>query len=125
MEDDDTVKFVGLKMTVDTLVSDCEMVLESDDNNYRLYFKRLGSGFVATAFEFCSCVNPKDIWGCKDLRVRELFTVTAAFDGVRHFGVNRSAGDMAGYIHYPNMGALAEMFIKVQELERIYCEGKL
>lgn len=102
----------------------CEMVHECNMTNYRLYVYREpeNNAFYALAVEFASCATESgSAWDCPELTVEPLFSVTAYFDGVRHLEFNREAGDMAGYIYYPNMQGLIEMFQKVREIELEIC----
>lgn len=100
----------------------CEMVLECNKTNYRLYVDRENENrFYAIALEFNSCSAGGDVWSCENLRVDPLFNVTAYFDGVRHLEFNREVGDMAGYIYYPNIEGLAKMLAKVREIELEVC----
>lgn len=113
--------FSELKLN-DKPLCDCEMVLECNQTNYRLYIDKYPDEhvFYALAVEFVSCVSD-DKWNCPQLAVEPLFNVTAYSDGVRHLEFNREAGDMAGYIYYPNMQGLIEMFAKVREIELEIC----
>jgi len=91
--------------------------------SYRLYVdtnKELNS-FNAMAIEFVSCSTTSPaIWDCPELRVDQLFRVTAYHDGVRHLEFNRES-DMPGYIYYPNMQDLISLFEKIREIELNIC----
>lgn len=103
-------------------IDKCEMVLECNSGNYRLYIDRINNGFYAMALEFVSCnADSIDIWSNDELEVRQLFNLTAYFDGVRHLEFNRKAGDMAGYMNYPDMDGLVELFKRVREIELELC----
>jgi hypothetical protein len=105
-------------------LTECEMVLECDDAMYRLYLTRFTDcgGFSAMAVEFCSCnADHDDHWAVSDLRVNELFTVTAYHDGIRHLEFNRNEKDMEGYLYYTNMDGLIELLSKVREIEKELC----
>jgi len=102
-------------------LKDCEIAIECNGNNYRLYVERGDNKFYAMAVEFVSC-SDSDIWNCELLRVEQLFEVTAYFDGVRHLEFNRYAGNMAGYIYYPDMDGLILLLQKVRELEAELCD---
>ena len=102
-------------------LQDCEMALECK-GNYRLYVDRFNGGFYAVAVEFHSCVGGNEnIWDSDDLKVCQLFNVTAYFDGVRHLEFNREDKELAGYIYYPNMDGLISMLQKVREIEIEMC----
>lgn len=118
---EDGTLFSEIKLNKKPL-NECELVLECNETNYRLYVDRDVSKhlFYALAVEFHSCVG-EDTWNCPQLTVDPLFNVTAYFDGVRHLEFNREAGDMAGYIYYPNIQGLVEMLQKVREVELECC----
>lgn len=98
------------------LLKECEVAAQT--NTYRLYVDRFENGFYAMAVEWVSSnAGFDDKWSCPGCEVDQLFNVTAYSDGVRHLEFNREAGDMAGYIYYPEMKGLIEMFSKVRELE--------
>jgi|JI9StandDraft_1071089.scaffolds.fasta_scaffold895158_1 hypothetical protein len=101
-------------------LSECELVYECNHRHYRLYVSRGDNCFYALAVEFHSCEADGDIWECPALEVDPLFNVTAYFDGVRHLEFNRES-DMAGYIYYPNMQGIVELFTKIRELELEIC----
>lgn len=103
------------------LLKDCELTLECNKGNYRLYVVKEDGVFYAMAVEFVSSGMGDDFWSCPDLMVSQLFEVTAYFDGVRHLEFNRGAGDLAGYIYYPNMPGLIELLQKVREIELEIC----
>lgn len=104
-----------------TPLSECELMHKTV--SYRLYVdtnKELNS-FNAMAIEFVSCSTTSPaIWDCPELRVDQLFRVTAYHDGVRHLEFNRES-DMPGYIYYPNMQDLISLFEKVREIELKIC----
>ena len=105
-------------------LTECEMALECNHGDYRLYIDRIkdGKGFYSIAVEFVSCdADAADIWLSNDLRVEPLFNSTAYYDGVRHLEFNREAGDMAGYIYYPNVQGLIDMLTKLREIEVEIC----
>ncbi len=103
---------------------DCEMVLECNNRHYRLYVVKdvEEEVFYSLAVEFLSCESVHDIWDCPELRVEPLFNTTAYFDGVRHLEFNRESEDMAGYIYYPDMQGLIDMFEKLREIEVEVCQ---
>ena len=117
----DGTPFKNLKLNGKPL-NECELALECNGTHYRLYIDRGEEGhvFYALAVEFVSSVS-EDTWTCPHLTVEPLFNVTAYFDGVRHLEFNREAGDMAGYIYYPNMQGLIELMQKVREVELEVC----
>lgn len=101
---------------------ECEIALECNDGLYRLYVNRFDGGFYAMAVEFVSSVaDNDDMWDCDQLEVNQLLNLVALFDGVRHLEFNREAGDMAGYIYYPNINGLIEIFQKIREIEIQLC----
>ena len=101
----------------------CEMVLECNKGNYRLYVDKHPetSSFCSMAIEFASCTAGDDIWTSDNLMVNQLFNTTAHFDGVRHLEFNREDDEMAGYIYYPRISGLAELFTKLREIELEIC----
>jgi hypothetical protein len=101
---------------------ECEMELESSRGNYRLYSDKGDRAFWTLAVEFYSAsADFKNPWDDPDVMVAPLFNTTAYFDGVRHLEFNREAGDMAGYIYYPNMDGIISLLQKVRELELKIC----
>jgi len=111
-------------MLGDNPISECEMVLECNDEMYRLYMLKLNycGGFKAMAIEFNSCgCEAQSQWESDDLVVDELFTVTAFFDGVRHLEFNRNEKEMEGYLYYPNIDGLISLLSKVREIEKELC----
>lgn len=104
-------------------LKDCDMAIECNGNNYRLYVDRAQerNTFYSLAVEFVSCVSDGDIWECPELRVEPIFNSTAYFDGVRHLEFNREAGDMAGYIYCPNIQGVVDLFSKLREIELEVC----
>ena len=120
------ILFSELKINGNNRVRDSELVCSSNNDQYRLYLCRDGfeSGFKCLALEWVSCGGDFDgsnLWGARDCMVRQLFEVTAYFDGVRHLEFNREAEGMAGYIYYPSTKGIIELFEKVRELELKYC----
>lgn len=104
-------------------LAECELTLECNHGNYRLYVDKEPENFCfySIAVEFLSCADGSDVWGCDDLVVEQLFNSTAYFDGVRHLEFNREAGDMSGYIYYPDLQAISEMLAKLREIELEIC----
>ena len=103
----------------DKPLKDCELVF--DGKEYRMWINRRENGFDAMAVRFISCTSDGNFWDCPNLEVEQLFKVTAYFDGVRHLEFNCDAGDMAGYIYYPNMPELIKLFQKLREIEVAEC----
>lgn len=101
-------------------LSECELALECNGRDYRLYIYREEYFFKGIAISFHSCESDGDIWDCPALEVDPLFNFIAYHDGVRHLEFNRES-DMAGYIYYPNMQGIVELFSKVRELELEIC----
>ena len=99
---------------------DCEMAFECAHGRCRLYIDRRDGGFLGMAVEWVTC-SGNNVWTCPDLHVDQMFQVTAYHDGVRHLEFNRGAGDMAGYLYYPNMTGLVALFQKVREIEAEQC----
>lgn len=98
-----------------------DLTLMSERGSYRLYFKPNSNcrGFTAIAIEFVSCEeHPWDDSTTFD----ELFTVTAYFDGVRHFEMKREYGNESGYLYYPEWGNLCSLFDDVKRLVSELCE---
>jgi hypothetical protein len=103
-------------------LAECELALECNSRNYRLYVEREESGFHAMAVEFISGGGmDEDFWLSPNLEVDQLFQVIARFDGVRHLEFNRES-DMPGYIYYPNMEGIILMMQKVREIEKQCCK---
>ncbi len=105
-------------------LNECELALQCNENSYRLYVNRDTeyNTFWALAVSFVSCyAGNENIWGAEGLTVEPLFNVTAYSDGIRHLEFNREAGDMAGYIYYPNMQGLIALFQKIREIELETC----
>ncbi len=117
---EDAYLFSDIKLNEKPL-NECELVLECNHNHYRLYIDKSEYGFFALAVGFHSCESSEDIWLCPALQVDKLVSVTAYFDGVRHLEFDRESADMAGYIYYPDMKGLVEIFQKIRELELKYC----
>lgn len=111
----------------DVPILECELVYKDEQDNVRLYIKRLGpgSGFKATAVAFVSCVHGQGRhWECPDLTVEIVVEVIAYFDGLRHlhFGGNGPEPDeFNGYLYYPNSKSLVEVVMKLRELEQECC----
>ena len=106
-------------------IKECELALECNKGNYRLYVdKRTDENhFYAYAVEFSSCnggfENP---WEDDDgLEVTPLFNVTAYYDGVRHLEFDREDEECPGYIYYPDMKGFVELISKVREIELEVC----
>jgi hypothetical protein len=99
---------------------ECELVYSGSKDNNRLYVdKTEGSkSFHAMAVSFASCDACDDWWSSKELTVEKIFELTAHFDGVRHVHFNNEEN---GYLYYPNMEDLINMFTKVRELELKIC----
>ena len=113
--------FLALRLNGKPL-HECELALECNLGNYRLYIDRIENGFYAMAVEFCSAGTAlPSVWDCDDLEVDQLFKVTAYSDGIRHLEFNREDGDMAGYIYYPSTKDLILLFQKLRELELEMC----
>ena len=106
-------------------LNECELALECNQNNYRLYVDREDCCFYSLAVEFVSCAgsSSSNIWQCPELRVEPLFNTTAYHDGVRHLEFNREAGDMAGYIYYPDIQGIIDLFTKLREIEIEVCKN--
>jgi hypothetical protein len=109
-------------------LSACELALDYPHSGYRLYVDRYEdvTGFEAIAVEFVSCRDDnlkasKDFWDCPCVMANPLFNLIAYFDGVRHLEFNREAGDMAGYIYYPNMEGIIALMRRVREIEKEVC----
>ena len=105
-------------------LNQCELIYECDAKNYRLYVDKdlQHNSFYALALEFVCCsAESESVWDCPELEVSPLFNAIAYFDGVRHLEFNREAENLAGYIYYPNMQALIDMFQKVREIELEIC----
>jgi len=104
-------------------LGNCEMALECNNRHYRLYVDRepKTNSFHSIALEWSGCASDGDIWDCEDTTATPLFNSTAYFDGVRHLEFNREAGDMAGYIYYPNIAGLTDLFAKLREIELETC----
>ena len=107
----------------DKPIKECELALECNNGNYRLYVNKNAKGgfFECLALEFNSCTSADNIWSCDDLMVSELFNLTAHFDGVRHLEFNRDNDDICGYIYYPNMEGIIELMQKVRQIEKDIC----
>ena len=106
-------------------LSECELALECNRGNYRLYIdiEPEYKHFFAYAVQFASCSgDTESIWDCPILEVTPLFNVTAYFDGVRHLEFDRDDKDMPGYIYYPHMQCLIELMQKVREIELKVCD---
>lgn len=101
-------------------LKDCNMALECGGTDYRLYVLIGENSFYAQAVRFASCIGDKQ-WECEYLKVEPIFNLSALFDGVRHLEFNREAGEMAGYIYYPDIAAMIELFQKVREIELQVC----
>ena len=89
--------------------------------HYKLYVDIEDNSFYAVAIRFNSCVNDGDIWECPELRVDNIFEVTAYFDGVRHLEFNRHEKDLEGYIYYPDIQAIIDMLNEVRKIELQVC----
>ena len=103
-------------------IRECEIALECNNKNYRLYVAKYPEyqSFEAIAFEFVSS-STKSFWDCENLAVNELMRVTAYHDGVRHLWVGSDEDDMGGYIYCPDMAALSEILTKIREIELEIC----
>jgi hypothetical protein len=101
---------------------ECEMVLECNDSNYRLYVDKNmdGNCFYAIAIAFVSCVQ-EDKWSCPNLKVEPLFDTAAFLDGVRHLEFNRGSEPTERRINYPNLQGIIDMLQKVREIEKEVC----
>lgn len=115
---DKTVTSLSQVMLSDKPLSECEVALTA--GSYRLYLLRSEKSFFAIALECVAWTDEQ--FARDDDDVRELFTVTAYFDGVRHLEFNRWAGEMAGYMYCPDMGDLCNLFEKVRSLEDEICD---
>ena len=120
MDKDILLKDVLLNVTP---VKDCDMVLECNHGLYRLYIYKETDPtcFYAVALEWNGCESDGDIWACEQTTVTPLFNCVAYFDGVRHLEFNRESENLAGYIYYPNIEGICELFAKLREVEKEYC----
>lgn len=115
--------FSDMKLN-DKPLSQCEMVLETDNRNCRLYVDAdpERSTFYASAVSFVSSGIEGDHWENEELRVDSVFELVAYFDGVRHMWFNKDPSrQWDGYLHYPNMEGLIAMLQKVREIELEIC----
>jgi hypothetical protein len=99
---------------------ECELVYSGSKDNNRLYIDKSEDtkSFYAMAVSFSSCNVCDDWWNSKELTVEKIFELTAHFDGVRHVHFNHEEN---GYLYYPNMDDLINMFTKIRELELKIC----
>lgn len=100
-------------------ILECELALECNGGNYRLYVDRFENGFYAKAVEFDTSIDGS--WNCSEIEATELLNLAAYHDGVRHLEFNREAGDMAGYIYFPNIEGIILIFKKIREIEIEMC----
>lgn len=114
----ENVRFSELRLNGKPL-NCCEMAMESTSGEYRLYvdIDQQNKTFYAVAVSFNSCTSEGDVWGCTNLTVDVLFTLTALHDGVRHL-------DTPGYLYYPDMYGLIELLNKVADVEMKICKDK-
>ena len=116
-----TTKTLGAVAVFGEPISEFTVEAASKSGQYRLYVKRGESSFLAAAIECREWDVGGVPFGSADDIVEELFLVTAYFDGVRHLEFNRGAGDMAGYMYYPDMEGLILLLQKVREVELECC----
>ena len=103
-------------------ILNCTLEYETKDKSYRLYSAKAVNGFCAVGLDFVSCESSaRDMWTDATTEVRILFVAAAYFDGVRHLEINTASKNFAGYIYYPKMQNLIELFQKVRELELEIC----
>lgn len=98
--------------TYETLTPSMRLFFEVDDQ-----WGRQRSGFHAVIAETVSHSGRyDDEWADPTLVINVVVRLWAAFDGVRHlyFGTD-------GYLHYPDMVAIAAGFKRLSELEEQYC----
>lgn len=79
-------------------------------------------GFEAKLLEFISCPSSQsdDIWN-DETECQIQFEVCARYDGLRHMWWKGEDDD--GYIYYPNAITLSNVFIKLREMEELYCSS--
>ncbi|HBN6266157.1 TPA: hypothetical protein L3N15_004138 [Vibrio parahaemolyticus] len=109
-------------------LKDCELAFQDKHNTYRLYVDKdpSGNGFQAYAVEFVYCAGNdiNDPFNNPTCVVMELFHLEARSDGARHLHFNREAGDTAGYMYYPDLQVLSEMFSILAKIETDICKSK-
>ena len=99
--------------------------------NLRLYHlpsDPAGSGFRFAAVEFVTCdvdepCDGSDVFEAPEAGVDVLFRGIAHFDGVRQLWVGPEAGGERGYLSYPPIAWLAELFQLLRQLELQHCSS--
>lgn len=97
--------------------------IEARDEPVRLYFNTRNEG--SNRFEFAAVV----LMGTDDLHtswydecsIECLFEGTAFFDGVRHLYMGDRNTPEEGYIYYPDLTAMMNIFKAMADLESSYC----
>jgi hypothetical protein len=111
-------------------LAECELAYEDPDtHDYRLYVDIDKDDAMFSAVAVCygelsySGEDLKDcVWEEPGLWVQVVFEVEAYWDGVRHIHFTRRDSEMQGYLYYPSMRALVEMFQVIEKLEREVCQ---
>ncbi|EGQ7810310.1 hypothetical protein I6Y99_004351 [Vibrio parahaemolyticus] len=119
--------FIDIRLN-DKPLKDCELVFQDKHNSYRLYVDKDSSRneFQAYAVEFAYCTGHdiNDPFNDPTCVVMGLFHLEASFDGARYLHFNREAGDMSGYMYYPNLQVLSDMFRILAKIEAEICKDK-
>ena len=105
--------------------------LGTDD--WRLYFKPYDHydscmldectnkhGFKFAAIEHVSRPCDEEIWGNNN-EVQFLFVGVAYFDGIRHLHFGTEQNEIFGYMNYPRIEQLIDIFTEVRKLELKFC----
>jgi len=113
------------EMSVDrSLVKDWEHIKIGTWDNIRIYYKPMEDGYMFYVLDFASCSSqPADasVYDAPDCEVVIMFAGYGFFDGVRHLYCHKDGDGFDGYIYYPKVEAMVEIFSRLRELELKYC----
>lgn len=104
---------------------DCPVVIINPQ--VRIYYRKLkegGVGFVFHAVEWAEGGSDDNFFNFTT-KVNTLCEGIAFYDGVRHldFGeFDDDRGTRSGYLNYPNLATLAEVFLAIVKLENTFCK---
>lgn len=96
----------------------CVLSYKDSCDNYRLYSKAKKDGgfdFVLLKFNSCPYTEEKDLWSV-NTKCSIVLDGWAVWDGVRHLTFCDK-----GFLNYPDLGVLSEVFKVLKDLEKEYC----